>query len=157
VCPVVRGAAVARIRAATSAGSRWGNGGTGVGSGMVPTSSRSLVTGGGARRRTGYSGRHTLAVDTFTLFLALRPDQPLDDEAVDALGAMRPGDDDLRVWREDGRGLLRAATEGSAADLETALELAQALGAEVLDRCPGTLLEVSAMGDEDSLVWRAVP
>jgi hypothetical protein len=97
-------------------------------------------------------------VDTFTLFLALRPDRPLDDEAVDALGAaVRPGDDDLRVWREDGRGLLRVATESSAADLEAALELAQALGAEVLERCPGTLLEVSAMGDEDSLVWRAVP
>ena len=97
-------------------------------------------------------------MDTFTLFLALRPDQPLHDGAVDALGAaVRPGDDDLRVWREDGRGLLRVATESSAADLETALELAQALGAEVLERCPGTLLEVSAMGDEDSLVWRSVP
>jgi hypothetical protein len=154
----VRRAAVARIRAATSAGSRWRNGRTGVGSGMVPTSSRSLVTGGGTRGGAGYSGRHTLAVDTFTLFLALRPDRPLDDEAVDALGAaVRPGDDDLRVWREDGRGLLRVATESSAASLETALELAQALGAEVLQRCPGTLLEVSAMGDEDSLVWRAVP
>ena len=97
-------------------------------------------------------------MDTFTLFLALRPDRPLDDGAVDALGAaVRPGDDDLRVWREDGRGLLRVATESSAADLEAALELAQALGTVVLARCPGTLLEVSAMGDEDSLVWRAVP
>ena len=95
---------------------------------------------------------------TFTLFLALRPEQPLDDAGVDALGTdLRPGDDDLRVWREDGRGLLRVATEASAADLESALGLAQALGTEVLARCPGTLLEVSAMGDEDSLVWRAVP
>jgi hypothetical protein len=90
-------------------------------------------------------------VDTFTLFLALRPDQPLDDDAVDALAAAP------RVWREDGPGLLRVATEGSAEDLEAALGSAQALGAEVLARCPGTLLEVSAMGDEDSLVWRAVP
>ncbi len=96
-------------------------------------------------------------MDTFTLFLALRPDEPLDDDAVDAVGAALPGDDDLRVWRESGRGLLRVATEGAAADLEAALGLAQALGAEVLARCPGTLLEVSAMGDEDSLVWRAVP
>jgi hypothetical protein len=97
-------------------------------------------------------------VDTFTLFLALRPEQPLDDDAVDSLGAaLRPGDDDLRIWREEGRGLLRVATEGSAADLGTALGLAQALGAEALARCPGQLLEVSAMGDEDSLVWRAVP
>jgi hypothetical protein len=97
-------------------------------------------------------------VDTFTLFLALRPEQPLDDDAVDALAAaLRPGDEDLRVWREDGPGLLRVATEGSAEDLEAALGSAQALGAEVQARCPGTLLEVSAMGDEDSLVWRAVP
>ncbi len=97
-------------------------------------------------------------MDTFTLFLALRPDQPLDDDAVDAVGAaLGPGDDDLRVWRENGRGLLRVATEGAAEDLEAALGLAQALGAEVLGRCPGTLLEVAAMGDEDSLVWRAVP
>jgi hypothetical protein len=97
-------------------------------------------------------------VDTFTLFLALRPDQPLDDDAVDALAAaLGPRDEDLRVWREDGPGLLRVATEGSAQDLEAALGSAQALGAEVLARCPGTLLEVSAMGDEDSLVWRAVP
>jgi hypothetical protein len=97
-------------------------------------------------------------VDTFTLFLALRPEQPLDDDAVDALGAaLRPGDEDLRIWREEGRGLLRVATEGSAADLGSALGLARSLGIEVLGRCPGMLLEVSAMGDEDSLVWRAVP
>jgi hypothetical protein len=97
-------------------------------------------------------------VDTFTLFLALRPEQLLDDDAVDALGAeLRPGDTDLRVWREDGRGLLRVATEEPAESLEAALGLAQDLGADVLARCPGTLLEVSAMGDEDSLVWRAVP
>jgi len=97
-------------------------------------------------------------VDTFTLFLALRPEEPPSDHAVDALGAeLRPGDDDLRVWREEGRGLLRVATESAAADLETALGLAQALGAAVLALCPGVLLEVSAMGDEDSLVWRAVP
>jgi hypothetical protein len=97
-------------------------------------------------------------VDTFTLFVALRPDQPLDDAAVDALGAVvRPEDDDLRIWREAGRGLLRVSTECAAEDLEAALELGHALGAEVLAACPGSLLEVSALGDEDSLVWRAVP
>lgn len=97
-------------------------------------------------------------MDTFTLFLAVRPEQPLDDAALDALTVdLRPGDDGLRVWREDGRGLLRVATEETAEDLESALGLAQALGADVVGRCPGTLLEVSAMGDEDSLVWRAVP
>ncbi|TQN41422.1 hypothetical protein FHU33_0790 [Blastococcus colisei] len=97
-------------------------------------------------------------MDTFTLFLALRPEPPLDQAAVDALGGvLRPGDDDLRVWREEGRGLLRVSTETSAEGLEAALELAHGLGAEVLAECPGTLLEVSALGDEDSLVWRAVP
>ncbi len=97
-------------------------------------------------------------MDTFTLFLALRPERPLDPAAVDALGAvLRPGDDDLRVWREEGRGLLRVSTEGAAEDLDGALERAHDLGAELLAACPGTLLEVSALGDEDSLVWRAVP
>jgi hypothetical protein len=97
-------------------------------------------------------------VETFTLFLAHRPEGSLDDAAVDALGtALRPDDEDLRVWREEGRGLVRVATEAPAEDLETALRLAQDLGNELLAACPGTLLEVSAMGDEDSLVWRAVP
>jgi hypothetical protein len=112
-------------------------------------------------RDAGYSGigrGHTLAVASFTLFLALRPEQPLDDRAVDALGAvLRPGDDELHIWREEGRGLVRVSTEGSAEGLESALELAHALGGELLAECPGTLLEVSALGDEDSLVWRAVP
>lgn len=97
-------------------------------------------------------------MDTFTLFLAHRPEPQLDGAAVDALGAvLRPGDEDLRVWREEGRGLLRLSTEASADDLESALELAHSLGEELLAACPGTLLEVSALGDEDSLVWRAVP
>jgi hypothetical protein len=97
-------------------------------------------------------------VDTVTLFLALRPDRPLDDAAVEALAAvLRPGDGELRVWREEGRGLLRVSTEAAAPSLEAALDLAHALGAELLAGCPGMLLEVSALGDEDSLVWRAVP
>ena len=109
-----------------------------------------------ARTRT-HGGRHTQAVDTFTLFLALRPDRPLDGATLDAVGAdLRPGED-LRIWHEEGRGLLRVSVEAPADDLDAALELAHALGAEVQERCPGTLLEVSALGDEDSLVWRAVP
>ncbi len=97
-------------------------------------------------------------MDTFTLFVALRPDQPLDDDAVDAIGALvRPEDDDLRIWREAGRGLLRVSTECAAENLEAALELGHALGAEAQTACPGSLLEVSALGDEDSLVWRSVP
>ena len=133
------------------------NGGTGI----ALTSFRLAVTGRGAARDAGYSaiGRgHTLAVDTFTLFLALRSERPLDDAAVDALGAvLRPGDDDLRIWRESGRGLLRVSTECAAEDLDAALELGHGLGAEALAACPGSLLEVSALGDEDSLVWRSVP
>ncbi len=120
-----------------------------------------LLPGGGAGRHCGYStdrAGQTAAVHTFTLFVALRPDQPLDDDAVDALGAVvRPGDDDLRLWREAGRGLLRVSTECAAEGLEAALELGHALGAEALAACPGSLLEVSALGDEDSLVWRSVP
>ena len=49
------------------------------------------------------------------------------------------------------------STESTAAGLEAALQEAHALGAEALAACPGTLLEVSALGDEDSLVWRSVP
>ena len=97
-------------------------------------------------------------MDTFTLFLALRAERPLDDAAVDALGAVvRPGDGDLRIWREDGRGLLRVSTECAAEDLDAALELGHDLGAEALAACPGALVEVSALGDEDSLVWRSAP
>ncbi len=96
-------------------------------------------------------------MDTFTLFVVLRPDRPLDDDAVEAIGALvRPGDD-LRIWREAGRGLLRVSTECAAENLEAALELGHALGAEAQTACPGSLLEVSALGDEDSLVWRSVP
>jgi hypothetical protein len=97
-------------------------------------------------------------VDSFSLYVALRPDQLLDDDAVEALAAVvRPDDEGLRVWREPDRGLLRLTTECEAGNLETALELGQALGAEALARCPGQLLEVGALGDEDSLVWRSVP
>ena len=106
----------------------------------------------------GYSGGQTPAVDTFSLYVALRPDRLLDDDAVEQVAAqVRPGDADLRIWREADRGLLRLATECQAEDLDASLELGQALGAEALDACPGQLLEVGALGDEDSLVWRSVP
>ena len=107
---------------------------------------------------TGEAAGETAAADTFTLFVALRPERPLDDATVDALDrTLRPGDDDLRIWREEGRGLLRVSTEATAESLEAALELAHALAAEAVAACPGTLLAVSAMGDEDSLEWRSVP
>ena len=97
-------------------------------------------------------------MDSFTLYVALRPEQPPDDAGVDALGTvLRPEDGERRIWIEPDRGLLRVTTECAAEDLEAALELGQGLGAELLDECPGQLLEVGALGDEDSLVWRAVP
>jgi hypothetical protein len=121
---------------------------------------------GSDRRRCGDAGwiqavldaGQTAAVETFTLYVALRPEATLDDAAVDGLGAVvRPGDGDLRLWREPGRGLLRVSTECAAEDLDAALEMGHALGAETLAECPGMLLEVAALGDDDSLVWRAVP
>jgi hypothetical protein len=97
-------------------------------------------------------------VESFSLYVALRPDHPPEDDTVEALAAVvRPGDEDLRIWREADRGLLRLTTECEAEDLDTALELGHALGTEALARCPGQLLEVGALGDEDSLVWRSVP
>ena len=97
-------------------------------------------------------------MDSFTLYVALRPDHPLDDAAMDDLGAvLRPDDDQRRIWTEPDRGLLRVSTECAAQDLDAALELGHALGAELLDACPGQLLEVGALGDEDAQVWRAVP
>jgi hypothetical protein len=97
-------------------------------------------------------------VASFSLYVALRPDQLLDDDAVEALaGVVRPGDADLRIWREADRGLLRVTTECEADDLDSALCLGHALGAESLAACPGQLLEIGALGDEDALVWRAVP
>lgn len=116
------------------------------------------MTGGGAASGGGYSGGQNPAVDSFSLYVALRPDQLLDDAAVEDVAAdVRPGDPDLRIWREPDRGLLRLATECEADDLGAALQLGQALGAEALARCPGRLLEVGALGDEDALVWRSVP
>jgi hypothetical protein len=97
-------------------------------------------------------------VPTFTLYAALRPELPADDVTVDALGdVLRPGDDDVRIWWEADRGLLRVSTECAADDLDAALDLGHELGGEALAACPGALLEVGALGDEDSLVWRAVP
>jgi hypothetical protein len=134
----------------------------GTGWGTVLTSFRKGLTGGGAATPAGYrqfwTRGQTPAVETFTLYVALRPEAPLDDAAVDGLGAVvRPGDDDLRLWREPGPGLLRVSTECAAEDLDAALEMGRALGAETLAECPGMLLEVAALGDDDSLVWRAVP
>ncbi len=91
---------------------------------------------------------------TYTVYVALRPVAGLDDAAVDRVAAaLRPGDGELRVWREPDRAVLRAATDCDAEDLEAALDRAHALGAEVAGLCPGDVLEAAALGDEDSLVW----
>ena len=97
-------------------------------------------------------------MDSFSLYVALRPDRLLDDDAVAALaGVVRPDDAELRIWREADRGLLRLTTECVADDLDSALRLGHALGDEAVTACPGQLLEIGALGDEDTLVWRSVP
>ncbi|WP_040338494.1 hypothetical protein [Candidatus Blastococcus massiliensis] len=93
---------------------------------------------------------------TFTIYAVLRATTPVDDTTVDAVAAgLRPGDGELRVWREPDRAALRASTECDAADLEAALQQAHALGDELGERCPGDVLETAALSDDDSLVWRA--
>lgn len=93
---------------------------------------------------------------TFTVYAVLRATTAVDDATVETVAAaLRPGDGELRVWREPDRAALRASTEVDAADLEAALEQAHALGGELGQRCPGDVLEVAALGDDDSLVWRA--
>jgi hypothetical protein len=117
-----------------------------------------LTPGGGTATGGGYTCGQTPAVDSYSLYVALRPDHLLDDDAVEALTALvRPGDADLRIWREADRGLLRVTTECEAGDLDSALRLGHALGAEVAAACPGQLLEIGALGDEDAQVWRSVP
>ncbi len=93
---------------------------------------------------------------TFTIYAVLRATAAVDDATVESVAAaLRPGDPELRVWREPDRAALRASTECDAADLETALEQAHALGESLGERCPGDVLETAALSDDDSLVWRA--
>ncbi len=93
---------------------------------------------------------------TVTVYAVLRAATPVDDATVEAVAAtLRPGDPELRVWREPDRAAVRASTDCDAADLDAALELAHALGRELADRCPGDVVEVAALTDDDSLVWRA--
>lgn len=95
---------------------------------------------------------------TFTIYAVLRATAQVDDDTVDTVAAgLRPGDEELRIWREPQRAALRACTECDAEDLESALELARALGDELHERCPGDVLEAAALSDDDSLVWRAWP
>ena len=93
---------------------------------------------------------------TFTIYAVLRATAAVDDATDESVAAaLRPGDPELRVWREPDRAALRASTECEAGDLEAALEQAHALGEELGARCPGDVLETAALSDDDSLVWRA--
>ncbi len=98
----------------------------------------------------------TRDVPTYTVYAVLRATTAVDDATVETVAAgLRPGDEELRVWREPDRAALRASTECEAGDLEAALELAHALGEDLRERCPGDVLETAALSDDDSLVWRA--
>jgi hypothetical protein len=94
-------------------------------------------------------------VETFTVLAALRLDGPAGAGTTDGAD-----DGDLLVWRDgaDPR-VLRLSTERSAEDLAAALGQGRALAAEALARVavPGQVIEVVAMADEESMVWRAEP
>jgi hypothetical protein len=99
-------------------------------------------------------------VPTFSIAVSLRLDAVPSDEAVDALSTtLRPGDDDLMVWRDSDPVVLRLSTDSPAADLDGALALGRELAddALVLSRLGGAVQEVAAMDDERQLVWRAEP
>jgi hypothetical protein len=145
--------AVARIRFARTRGSRWGNGTGGS------SDEWSVMPEGGALRAPGYSGpAQTPRVDTFTLYVALRADRPLDDDALTELtGRLRP-DDGLSVWTdEQDPALFRVSRDSAAGDLAAALQAGHVLAAEArgLAPFPARVVEVSAMTDEDVMVWRA--
>ena len=105
----------------------------------------------------GQPGGRLAAVDSVTLYVALRADRPLDDAAVAAVArALRP---ELRIWRDaDDEALLRVTVDCAAADIEGALELGHAVAAETAALADGLAVEeVVAMTDEEQLVWRARP
>src|SRR4051812_16783919 len=102
---VTANAAPSSPAARTRAAKRRPGSGRAVGWGTVVTTSgrrwELLTSGRGQAARAGYNGGQTLRVDSFSLSVAVRPDQVLDDDAVEALAAVvRPHDADLRMWRE---------------------------------------------------------
>jgi hypothetical protein len=100
-------------------------------------------------------------VETFTVYVVLRSEQPVDDAAVEVVSrALRPGDEGLCVWRDDlVPTVLRVSTECDAPGLEAALDGGRELArdARVLCPFPASAEEVVAMSDEEQLVWRAEP
>jgi hypothetical protein len=99
-------------------------------------------------------------VPTFSLAVSLRFDAVPGNDVVDALSTtLRPGDDDLMVWRDADPTVLRLSTDCPAADLDGAVALGLELAddALALSRRPGAVQEVVAMDDDRQLVWRAAP
>jgi hypothetical protein len=97
-------------------------------------------------------------VDTFTLYVALRAERTLGDDALAELaGRLRPHDAPS-VWVDgEDPALFRVSLDSAFADLRTALEAGHVLAAEArgLSPVPARVVEVSAMDDEDVMVWRA--
>ena len=159
------GGVVARMRSTTSAGSRRGNGGTGVGSGMGITSP--VRRQWGRREESGRPDPDTApAADSSGGHV-----HPLRRRAGRAgtrrrrrrgVGAalLRPDDEDLCIWRDDADPtLVRVSTDRPADDLDAALALGRELAAETVALSPvgAAVEEVVAMDDEQQLVWRAKP
>ena len=100
---------------------------------------------------------------TFTLAISVRLDAVLDDDVVDSASTLRPGDENLLVWRDADPAVLRVSTDCPAADLEAALAVGLELADDVLALgvlelgVHGAVEEVVAMDDERQLVWRREP
>ena len=109
-----------------------------------------------AARGGGGATRQTRPVPTFTIYVALRAAAALDDATVDDVAAgLRPGDGELRVWRESDRAVLRASDRVRRRRPRRGPRVRARAGRRVQERCPGDLLEAAALSDDDSLVWRA--
>jgi len=155
---------VALIRLTISAGSRRRNGGTGIGSGIrAPVSTAAGLTSEGVEPPgRGYSrSRRLPEVDTFTLVFVLRSEHGCNDATVDAieelLGQYAV---DLRVWRDDADPtVVRGSIDCTATDLEGALARGLEVADDVVAAGPPDIAveEVSAMDDDQQLVWRATP
>jgi hypothetical protein len=100
-------------------------------------------------------------VPTFTLSVALRTGQLLDDAAVATVAqVLRPQDESSFIWRDEQDGArLRVSVDCVAAGLEAALDLGHDLAEEITVASPFPMAaeEVVAMDDEQQLVWRAKP
>ena len=98
-------------------------------------------------------------MDTFTLYVALRADRPVDDDALTPVTeGLRPVEGEPTVWvGGQDSALFRVTVEAAAEDLDAALQKAHLLAARARGMAPSgaRVVEVSAMTDEDVAVWRA--